>query len=306
MSVTDARAVLADLPPDALRRPRIDKAAVARALGEYLESYGEARRPLRWFDDPDEAHRFIHRQRTHRAYAADSDGRLAALFDAAWDMAVPREGEEIPARFLRLIARLEHADDPDLADLHAPVPDMSDATRSGMVKAFAAGLLRFRVMFTMIVCVARPALWIADGRLHRGDGPAIVWPSGRRHHVWRGTRVEDWLIERPRLITPERIRNEVNLELRRCTIERFGIERFVREAGARLMGADRYGRLWRIRLDGGRDPYVVVEVENGTREPDGTRRRYFLRVPPTISSAHEAVAWTYGLTREQYAVAART
>jgi hypothetical protein len=51
---------------------------------------------------------------------------------------------------------------------------------------------------------------------------------------------------------------------------------------------------------------VVVEVENGTREPNGWRRRYFLRVPPNMRSAHEAVAWTFGLTPEQYAAVRRT
>ena len=113
------------------------------------------------------------------------------------------------------------------------------------------------------------------------------------------------MIEQPDVITPDRIRDEGSLGLRRCMIERYGIGRFVREADARLIGEDRYGRLWSIPLPGRRDAYVVVEVVNGTREPDGSRRRYFLRVPPTMRSAHEAVAWTFGLTTQQYAAVAR-
>jgi hypothetical protein len=50
----------------------------------------------------------------------------------------------------------------------------------------------------------------------------------------------------------------------------------------------------------------VVEVENGTREPDGSRRHYFLPVPPGARTPHEAVAWTYGLTPDRYWIAART
>ena len=32
---------------------------------------------------------------------------------------------------------------------------------------------------------------------------------------------------------------------------------------------------------------------NSTPEPDGTRRTYFLRVPPQMRTAREAVAWTF-------------
>ncbi len=41
-------------------------------------------------------------------------------------------------------------------------------------------------------------------------------------------------------------------------------------------------------------------MENGSLEPDGSRKRYFLLVPPTCRTAIEAVAWTYGLTAEEY------
>jgi hypothetical protein len=35
--------------------------------------------------------------------------------------------------------------------------------------------------------------------------------------------------------------------------------------------------------------------------PNGSRKRYFLRVSSAIRTPREAVAWTYGLTAEQYA-----
>jgi len=37
-----------------------------------------------------------------------------------------------------------------------------------------------------------------------------------------------------------------------------------------------------------------------TPEPDGTYKQYFLQVPPTVRSARQAVAWTYGLTEHEY------
>ena len=58
-----------------------------------------------------------------------------------------------------------------------------------------------------------------------------------------------------------------------------------------------------MRLDGERAQ--VVEVVNATPEPDGSYRRYFLRVPPQVRTAREAVAWTFGFEdAERFIVAA--
>jgi hypothetical protein len=48
------------------------------------------------------------------------------------------------------------------------------------------------------------------------------------------------------------------------------------------------------------DTWQVVEVVDGTPQRDGTPKRYFLTVPARMRTAREAVAWTYGLTAEQY------
>lgn len=66
------------------------------------------------------------------------------------------------------------------------------------------------------------------------------------------------------------------------------------------MQEDDYGRLWRTRREIGSEALVAVEVANATVERDGSQRRYFLRVPPTVRSARRAVAWTFGLTRGEY------
>jgi hypothetical protein len=44
----------------------------------------------------------------------------------------------------------------------------------------------------------------------------------------------------------------------------------------------------------------IVEVMNGTPEVDGSRKTYWLRVPPWVRTAGEAVAWTYGMTADEY------
>jgi hypothetical protein len=183
------------------------------------------------------------------------------------------------------------------------VPDAD--TLEFMTDAFAAGLFLYWLRYREVICVPLPSVWAADGWLHCESGPAIAWPTGERHWFWRSMRMPQWMIEHPERITPSLIRSERNLELRRCMMERFGFERFVRESGAELISEDRFGRLWRINF-GGRRVHTMVEVEDGSVRIDGTRRRYFLRVPPRTRSAREAVAWSYGLTAEQYDVAVRT
>ena len=44
----------------------------------------------------------------------------------------------------------------------------------------------------------------------------------------------------------------------------------------------------------------MVHVVNSTPEPDGTSKKYMLRVPPEIQSAREAIAWTFSLKPEEY------
>jgi hypothetical protein len=145
------------------------------------------------------------------------------------------------------------------------------------------------------------------GRPHCADGPAIAWADGREAHAWHGVAVEPWVVTDPGRITVEAVGAERNVEVRRVLVERLGEERLIREGGAKLVHEDETGRLWRrelARLDwswGSRDePIVVVEVRNATPEPDGSHRIYYLRVPPTMRTAREAVAWTFGLGAVEY------
>lgn len=80
--------------------------------------------------------------------------------------------------------------------------------------------------------------------------------------------------------------------------ERYGLVRYWREKKAYPVASDDCGTLYQI--DG--DPVQkLVHVVNSTPEPDGRRRDYFLRVPSTVTTAREAVAWTFGLRSDEYA-----
>lgn len=138
------------------------------------------------------------------------------------------------------------------------------------------------------------------GRLDRADGPALAYADGFALHAWRGMPVPAEFLDGLRTLTAERIREEENAELRRVMLEYYGYDRYLDESGARPIHRDETGVLWRIELDGDED-VAMVEVVNSTPEPDGTSRTYWLRVPPTTETAREGVAWTFGVSAEDYA-----
>jgi len=137
------------------------------------------------------------------------------------------------------------------------------------------------------------------GRLHAADTPALHYSDGFALHAWRGMPIPSGLVDRLSRLTYDQIANERNAELRRVMLEHFGYERYLREAGAHKVGEDESGVLWRLTFADD-EPLTMVEVINSTPEPDGTSRIYWLRVPPATRTAREGVAWTFGLTEEEY------
>ncbi|MEO3974705.1 DUF6745 domain-containing protein [Streptomyces sp. CAU 1734] len=152
-----------------------------------------------------------------------------------------------------------------------------------------------------VVICERPVELHRDeaGRLDSGSGPALAFADGFTLHAWRGMPVPPEFLDGLATLTPTRIRTEENAELRRVMLEYYGYDRYLAESGAHPVHKDETGVLWRIALADDED-VVMVEVVNSTPEPDGTHRTYWLRVPPTTSTAREGVAWTFGLRPEAY------
>jgi hypothetical protein len=146
----------------------------------------------------------------------------------------------------------------------------------------------------------RPSRLAIDqqGRLHSKDGPALSYPDGWGIYAWKGIRLQPWMIENPGAIGPRAINRERDPRVRRCLIEILTPERYIALGEAVPVSRDETGTLWRRHW--ARQVWAAVEVVNGTPEPDGTLKRYYLQVPPEMRSAREAVAWTYGLTEQQY------
>jgi hypothetical protein len=148
----------------------------------------------------------------------------------------------------------------------------------------------------------RPNLLRGDARdrLHDPCGPALRYPDGWSVWAWRGVEVPRWIIEQPGAITLETIDAEMNVQVRRCMIEIMTPARYVALGGAARIAEDETGVLWR-KIWFSTDAWAAVEVINATPEADGTRQHFFLQVPADMSTAREAVAWTYGLGTKTYA-----
>jgi len=240
--------------------------------------------------------------RTFDAFAVDPEGRArranwpSSMWELSWTVAFVCA---LYREFRRGIA----------------VPE---ALRRPLFEAFVCGCWLIYWADDTLYWVAKPTVHreLGTQRLHH-DTRAALESDIVNLYFWHGVMVPAFVILKPDLITIAHIDRETNAEVRRVMIERYrhgeeihGAAAFIRDAGGeRLDHDERYGTLWRRnffrRVNDERrqddEPIVMIEVVNRTREPDGSFKRYWLRVPPTMRTAREAVAWTFNMPAEQYA-----
>ncbi|GAB6899548.1 DUF6745 domain-containing protein [Kineosporia succinea] len=187
-------------------------------------------------------------------------------------------------------------------------------------QAVLAGLVGVRkalvwVPYTWLTVVLEPPAQMhtepaGDGvRLHRDDGPALVWADGQVEFYLHGVRIPAELAGREP--TVRELHSQRNSEVRRVLIEREGWTHYVTRAGLRLVGAapdpgnpGRELRLYRTPprvFDSGR----LLLMTNGSPDRTGTLRHYAELVPGTLDDPIEAAAWQYGVSAEVYRELAR-
>ncbi len=152
--------------------------------------------------------------------------------------------------------------------------------------------------------VRRPTVLARDseGRLHSPGGKCLAYPDGWGFYAWHGLRVPEQVILAPERLSREDFFKEPNVEVRRVIQERMG-SRFVSELGGQVIDTGARGTLYEVRLpeDGPEGVARYVQVQDAS-----TPRQYVLRVPPTIQTAAEAVAWSFSCTLEEYHPAQET
>ncbi len=137
----------------------------------------------------------------------------------------------------------------------------------------------------------------AEGWLHHETGKCLEFPDGWGFCTWHGMEVPDNIILAPERLSRQDFLNEENIEVRRIIQERMG-EQFMTKLGGVVLDTGPRGTLYEVHLSSWYDPEPVaryVQVQDAS-----TQRQYVLRVPPTIQTAGEAVAWSFGLSVEAY------
>lgn len=183
----------------------------------------------------------------------------------------------------------------DLSD-KMPMPHLLDAVK--------AGGWWWPFQYVCFACENPTELHFNERmRLHNENGMALRFAYDWGIYAINGARVPEMVVKNSFGIAE--INAEKNSTVRAIMIERFGAANYVREGGGKEIDRSDYGILYRVEhppspILGILEPIVMVKVTNRTPNPDGSFRSYFLRVPPDIKTAKEAVAWTFGLEEDEY------
>jgi hypothetical protein len=151
---------------------------------------------------------------------------------------------------------------------------------------------------TVALVVRKPTILSRDvaGQPHSTTGPAVQYADGWGFWARHGVHVPAWVAECPaEELTRDDFFAASNAEVRRVIQERMG-ERFLWTIGARFINSGPRSILYEVDLPYEHEPVArYVELRDSSSE-----RIYYLRVPPTIQTAEEAVAWTFGLNADEY------
>jgi hypothetical protein len=121
-------------------------------------------------------------------------------------------------------------------------------------------------------------------RLHCEDGKAIDYPDGKGLYFIHGIRVNKQIVLHPETLTIKQINSELNSEIKRVMIERYGYEKYLRNSNAVLIDScpDNHplkgmqtAKLWQV------SDLVLLDLLNSTPEPDGTIKRYIIPINPS-------------------------
>lgn len=132
----------------------------------------------------------------------------------------------------------------------------------------------------------------ASNSFHNDKGPALKHRDGHCLFYVHGREVPEKLVMAPETITVDDIVNEKNLETRRLLLDKFGVVKYAKLRGARVLDFDTYQGYPRalIRLDDDQSVWLVG-TDTGTLE-DGKGRVYHMAVrntAKTCKAGHESI-----------------
>lgn len=137
----------------------------------------------------------------------------------------------------------------------------------------------------------------AQLRIHNVNGPAYRDPKGNTKYYIKGVEVPEYVVMQPEKISFNLILKEKNQEVKSIMLERFGIKQFVSRSKAKVIDShfEKQGESQLLEIDLGRgERGYFAKLVCPT-----TLKEYLLRVPQT-KSLKEAIAWTFGMSEEEY------
>lgn len=159
-----------------------------------------------------------------------------------------------------------------------------------------------------------------EGKLHRADGPAYISPNrviyyidGRKHgldvtrygsmcYYFENISVPAKYFLEPEKLTVDEVLTHPNTEVRYAGIKIVGYDKILNSSNVKVIHRDKKKNQILFHIENiFNDPIAIVQVEDGTPNPDtGVRKKYYLTVPPTMTTCDEAVAWTFYKEKDEY------
>ena len=130
----------------------------------------------------------------------------------------------------------------------------------------------------------------AERRPHCEYGPSYRWRDGWSLYHWHGVEIPAEWVEDKASLSAKMALTWANIEQRRAACEIVGWEKILQELNARTIDKDadpEIGELVEVSIpEGGKERFLRVKC--------GTKRQFALPVPPTMKTALQANAWTFG------------
>lgn len=138
----------------------------------------------------------------------------------------------------------------------------------------------------VVIVQHRPKVYLEDGILHNDSGAAIYYKDG--YSVWaiRCVVVDSQIVMSPETQTIEQIQSEVNEEVKRVRIERYGWEKFLKGVNAVVIDS-------RLNdIDQTLESLMACEdMKILVCACSSTAKVFCLEVPPEITMCEEAQRW---------------
>ena len=198
------------------------------------------------------------------------------------------------------------------------IPKLSELLRP-VIQLLKTALLVFCAKDKIYVFCAKDKIYVfkkpldmqidENKRLHNATGPAVTFVDNSKVWVWHGVLVPEYVITEPNRITAKDILEEPNAEVSRIKLERLGMEKFIHQSKLKILYSDIDGKGNSRKLLQTSSPKSLESdkyIEVIQVVCPSTGRKYLLRVPPNMQTCQAAIAWTFGLSPEDYVLAAET